>query len=94
VKKTRMNVDDLHVQSFFLTPEDGPRSGTVLGYWDAEVVDGEFEPIGAEPIERTIVRTCRATCCKTCGYTCDGAFTCEVHSLFTNCPNEIPVSSK
>lgn len=95
MKKTRMNLDDLLVQSFYVTPSNLPAPGTVRGYWDEAI----GEPMPGEDVMPedgvgTIVRTCKDTCCKTCGYTCDDGFTCSAYSLVGTCPNEIPVSSK
>lgn len=90
-----MNLDDLEVQSFYVTPSNAPRSGTVMAYWDeANAHLRQGEDLMPEDGVGTIVRTCKATCCKTCGYTCDDGFTCSAYSLFNGCADEIPVSSK
>lgn len=91
MKKTRMDLDDLQVQSFYVTPSTLPPSGTVQAFQFYAEEGEDRMPIDAVG---TIVRTCRETCCKTCGYTCDNGFTCSVYSLAGTCPDEIPVSSK
>ena len=75
MKKLKLDLDDLKVESFETTPETGNPRGTVVGYGDTfgrcETFDliTCFEPCETSTCGHTCARTCNNTCGSTCGCT-------------------------
>ncbi|MCG8454976.1 MAG: pinensin family lanthipeptide [Holophagales bacterium] len=77
MKKLKLDLDDLKVESFETTPETGEEAkGTVYGYitQDLTICDGCNDPTNQNTCASTCGSTCGNTCGSTCGTTC--ASTC------------------
>ena len=77
MKKLKLDLDDLKVESFETTPEVSNSRGTVVGYGfntfgRCETFDllTCFEPCETNTCGHTCANTCANTCGSTCGNTC------------------------
>ncbi len=73
MKKLKLSLDDLEVESFETTPEIADTKGTVVGYgggtaWGETCVASECGSCGG-----TCFETCGNTCGGTCGRSCGGS---------------------
>jgi hypothetical protein len=83
MKKLRLDLNDLKVESFVTTPDQGPPQGTVFGQ------DTRTQSCDSSCTDTCWEHTCGNTCGESCGGTCDtgcgsGHATCDC-GLTPNC---------
>ena len=76
MRRLKLDLDDLRVESFETTPEIGDTKGTVLGYgatdWGNTCAASECGTCVGTCFGGSCVGTCAGTCGNTCGSTCAG----------------------